>query len=192
MHETCCKDVPVGVAHALLLPARMKDVRAWLFGSRSLRSLHFAVRPGVLAYHLGLLLIPLAALGFVPASVAWATGRTDVALTHLAVAAGFATLGVCGRKLGRRRALDRGELMLVTVDPSGPWSAMHLLLRAVSGSLAKQEKAYQHRCAQAIDIDTRRHQMRVALDGEPLRLRPPLHFRSRPASLRLRGTRTVT
>lgn len=91
-----------------------------------------------------------------------------------------------GLGLGRRASLDRGELMLVLAAPTGPWSAARLVLRALSGRLT-QEKGYRSTTIREMWIDTRRTSVRVALDGEPQRFRPPLHFRIRPASLVLRG-----
>lgn len=83
-------------------------------GSRSLQSLRFAVRISVLAYYLGLLLGPLGVLTCVPAAVAWATGRPDVALYNLAVAGGLIGLGVIGWKAGRRAELQRNEALVLT------------------------------------------------------------------------------
>jgi trk/ktr system potassium uptake protein len=83
-------------------------------GSRSLHSLRFAARIAVLAHYLGLLLIPLGALSCVPALVAWGSGRPDVALYGLAVAAGLAGLGAFGRKAGRRAELQRNEALVLT------------------------------------------------------------------------------
>ncbi len=95
-----------------------------------------------------------------------------------------------GFGLGQRVSLDRGELMLVLAAPTGPWSATRLLLRAVLGRL-EDERGYRHQYVRSAVIDTRRSTVRVALDGEPQRFRPPLHVRIRPASLRLRGLRSA-
>src|SRR6056297_1354384 len=89
-------------------------IRARSFSHGSLQSLHFAVRLGVLAYYLGLLLMPLALLGCVPAGVAWLTGRSDVAALQLAGGAGLGTLGACACKLGRRKELQRNEALVLT------------------------------------------------------------------------------
>lgn len=84
-------------------------------GSRSLQSLRFAARISVLAYYLGLLLGPLGVLTCVPAAVAWATGRPDVALYNLAAAGGLVGLGALGWKVGRREDLQRNEALVLTV-----------------------------------------------------------------------------
>ena len=83
-------------------------------GSRALDSLRFAARPAVLAHHLGLLLAPLGVLTCVPAVVAWASGRPDVALYHLAVAGGLVGLGALGWKAGRNAELQRNEALVLS------------------------------------------------------------------------------
>jgi trk system potassium uptake protein TrkH len=82
--------------------------------TRSLQSLRFAVRFGVIAHHLGLLLTPLGVLSCVPAAVAWATGRPDVALWGLGVAVALLGLGALGRKAGRHADLQRNEALILT------------------------------------------------------------------------------
>jgi trk system potassium uptake protein TrkH len=83
-------------------------------GSRALQSLRFAARIRVLAYYLGLLLGPLGVLTCGPATVAWASGRPDVALYNLAVAGGLVALGALGWKAGRRAELQRNEALVLT------------------------------------------------------------------------------
>jgi len=83
-------------------------------GSRSLRSLRFAARITVLAYYLGLLLVPLGLLTCVPAAFAWASGRPDVAFYSLAVAGGLLGLGAFGWKAGQRAELQRNEALVLT------------------------------------------------------------------------------
>ncbi len=84
-------------------------------GSGSLKSLRFAVRIPVLAHYMGLLLGPLGVLTCVPAAVAWATGRSDVALYNVAVAVGLLGLGVLGKKFGCRADIQRNEALVLAV-----------------------------------------------------------------------------
>jgi diacylglycerol kinase family enzyme len=51
-----------------------------------------------------------------------------------------------------------------------------VVLNARSESLAQLKSA---------DISAQRRRLRVALDGESLMLRPPLHYRIRPRALRV-------
>jgi len=88
-----------------------------------------------------------------------------------------------GLGVGRRHSLTKGELMLVVATPGRPWGAMRLATRALLGAL-EQETSYEQRFVDQVRIDRRSERpVLVALDGEPQRLRPPLDFRIRPASV---------
>jgi diacylglycerol kinase family enzyme len=88
-------------------------------------------------------------------------------------------LGV--RDLGSRARLDRGELSLYTVRATSRVKMFWLLLRAMFGRLDVQDFEYHHVC-EAI-IRTRKRRIAVAIDGEVVRLTPPLHYRIRPHAL---------
>jgi len=82
--------------------------------ARALSSLRFAVRPSVLAHHLGQLALPLGLLSAVPAAVAAATGRMDVAWRGAAVAGALVLLGWIGWRTGSRAVLQRNEALVLT------------------------------------------------------------------------------
>jgi diacylglycerol kinase family enzyme len=88
-------------------------------------------------------------------------------------------LGV--RELGSRPRLDAGELSLYTVHATSRAKMLWLLLRAMVGRLDVNHFE-DHRVSEAI-IRTRKHHLAVALDGEVVRLAPPLHYRIRPRAL---------
>ena len=88
-------------------------------------------------------------------------------------------------KLGRRPALDRGELWVYVAHSLGRFGFLRLVLRALLGRL-EQEHDFQALCTDGtLEIQTRRpgHRVRAAVDGELVELRAPLSFRMRPGEL---------
>jgi diacylglycerol kinase family enzyme len=59
-----------------------------------------------------------------------------------------------------------------------------LALRTIVGRL-EQAKDFDALAAREVWIETPKRTLRVALDGEVVRLTPPLHYRIRPAALRV-------
>ena len=92
--------------------------------------------------------------------------------------------GLEGLSLGSRERLDGGTLGLVIATLGGPYGAVRLAVRAVLGRVTEGRDT-RSREVKAVEIDTARTRVRVALDGETVRLRAPLHFRIRPGSLTL-------
>ena len=86
--------------------------------------------------------------------------------------------------IGGRACLDKGELSLYITNRTGRLGLIRLALHALLGGL-HQEKDFVALCTKEIRIETRHKHVRVALDGEVKLLAPPLHFRSRPAALRV-------
>ncbi|HEV7681904.1 MAG TPA: diacylglycerol kinase family protein [Pyrinomonadaceae bacterium] len=86
--------------------------------------------------------------------------------------------------VGSRACLDKGELSLYMTNRTGRLGLIRLALRALLGGL-RQEKDFVSLCTQEIWIETRHQHMRVALDGEVIRIAPPLHYRVRPGALRV-------
>jgi diacylglycerol kinase family enzyme len=84
--------------------------------------------------------------------------------------------------VGTRSCLDKGELSLYMTNRTGRLGLIRLALRALLGGL-HQEKDFVSLCAKEIWIETRHQHMRVALDGEVIRIAPPLHYRVRPGAL---------
>jgi diacylglycerol kinase family enzyme len=89
-----------------------------------------------------------------------------------------------GTNLGRRQRLDEGELCVYFTNRTGRFGLLRLALRALFGRL-EQAKDFDAMSLGEVWIETSRKRLRVALDGEVIQLAPPLHYRIRPASLRV-------
>jgi diacylglycerol kinase family enzyme len=87
-----------------------------------------------------------------------------------------------GFAIGERERLDAGRLSLYVAQRAGRLRLLQLGLRALFGRL-KQARDFDALVAGAIDVESRRHRLRVATDGEITMMTPPLHYRIRPASL---------
>jgi len=85
-------------------------------------------------------------------------------------------------KLGSRPALDGGELSVYLVNTPRRISLIALAVRLLLGR-ARAERDFRSFVVPQVRIETHRRHLRVALDGEVLRLDPPLRFRSRPGAL---------
>jgi diacylglycerol kinase family enzyme len=86
--------------------------------------------------------------------------------------------------LGRRATLSAGELCLFVAKPRSHLAAVGLMLRLALGR-ADQARDFESSIAKALEIDSRHRRLTIALDGEVLRLRTPLRYRSRPGALRV-------
>jgi diacylglycerol kinase family enzyme len=89
-----------------------------------------------------------------------------------------------GFQVGARAALDRGRLSVFVAPECGRFEILALPLRALTNRLAADEK-FKCFLAQEVTIELSRHHVSVGLDGEVTVMRPPLHFRVRPAALHL-------
>jgi len=86
--------------------------------------------------------------------------------------------------IGGRTCLDAGHLSLYMTPRTGRLALLKIALRALFGNL-RQGKDFMSLCTDEVWIGTRRRQLRVAMDGEVLMLETPLHYRVRPAALRV-------
>ena len=86
--------------------------------------------------------------------------------------------------LGRRATLSAGELCLFIAKPRSHLAAVGLMLRLALGR-ADQARDFESSIAKALEIGSRHRRLTIALDGEILRLRTPLRYRSRPGVLRV-------
>lgn len=89
-----------------------------------------------------------------------------------------------GFNLGGRACLNAGQLSLFITQPIGRMGLLRLGLRALFGRL-RQAQDFIALCTDKIEIETRRKQARVALDGEVTTMATPLHYRVRPGALRV-------
>lgn len=86
--------------------------------------------------------------------------------------------------IGTRGSLCAGELGLYIANTQSRWGIIKLIIRTAFGRL-KQARDFELSCQKEFWIESRKHVLRVALDGEVVRLRPPLHYRTWPGALQV-------
>jgi diacylglycerol kinase family enzyme len=89
-----------------------------------------------------------------------------------------------GFAIGKRTQLDGGDLCLYMVKSGGRLALLQLAMRAFFSRL-EPDRDFVLAQLKSVDISAHRRRLRVALDGESLMLRPPLHYRIRPRALRV-------
>lgn len=87
------------------------------------------------------------------------------------------------RALGTRRRLDRGHLSVYTVRATRRLHMFWVLLRALFRRGDPED--FEAHAVERADIVTNKRSLTVALDGEVVRMKPPLQYRSRPGALRV-------
>ncbi|MFL6213364.1 MAG: diacylglycerol/lipid kinase family protein [Blastocatellia bacterium] len=87
-------------------------------------------------------------------------------------------------RMGGRKGLDSGRLSIYTAPVRGRFELFKLFVKAFLGRIGEQDN-FDILSATEVSVETRRRTIRVALDGEVRRLRTPLHYRARPAALRV-------
>jgi len=85
---------------------------------------------------------------------------------------------------GRRCALDKGELCLCIARHPSRLAIVRMFLRALAGRL-REDRDFEMRAIPEVEIRSHRPQLNVTLDGEVLKMRPPLQCRSWPGALRV-------
>src|SRR5262249_31944246 len=86
--------------------------------------------------------------------------------------------------LGARSRLDTGNLSVWLVRQANRLTLLHSAFRLLLGQLHLAPEI-EASSLQRLTIDSRRRRLRVAVDGEVLKLRPPLRYRIRPQTLRV-------
>jgi diacylglycerol kinase family enzyme len=86
--------------------------------------------------------------------------------------------------LGKRPALDEGELWVYLARDAGRFRFVRLALRALIGRL-DDSRDFQGMGLKEMLVEDRRRSLRVAFDGEVVHLAPPLRYRIRPRALRV-------
>jgi diacylglycerol kinase family enzyme len=86
--------------------------------------------------------------------------------------------------LGKRSALDEGELWVYLARDAGRFRFLRLALRALVGRL-DDSRDFQGVCAREMLVEDRRRELRVAFDGEVSHVAPPILYRIRPRALRV-------
>ncbi len=87
-------------------------------------------------------------------------------------------------RVGTRDRVDRGELCLYIADTQTRWGMLKLTFRALLGRL-DQARDFEADYISECWIEARRHRLHVALDGEVVKLSPPLHYRIWAKALRV-------
>lgn len=86
--------------------------------------------------------------------------------------------------IGRRAALDDGELSVYFLHRGGRWGVLLLLFHTLFGGL-RQWKDFEEVSTTAVTIQTRRKKLYVALDGEVRQMKTPLEYRINPKALKV-------
>ena len=95
-----------------------------------------------------------------------------------------------GFRIGKRSSLEGGALSVYVVKRHGRAALVRLSIKALFGHL-RQARDFEALTASAFVIETRRAHALVSADGEVHRMSSPLHYRSRPRSLRVIVPRVV-
>ena len=85
---------------------------------------------------------------------------------------------------GRRERLDGGRLSLFVLRKKHVPGFLAAMARALVG-LTRDNDMVRIDGVERLSVDSRRSGVRLALDGEPVDLRPPLEFRIRPKALKV-------
>lgn len=94
----------------------------------------------------------------------------------------------------RRPCLANGELGVYASPLTNRWGLLRLLLRGLFGRLRASDDFEEWRLRE-LRLNSRRRRLHMVIDGELVKLRPPLHYRSLPGALQMlvpaRGGGTV-
>ena len=86
--------------------------------------------------------------------------------------------------IGGRERLDAGRLSVYMTRGSGRLALLRIAIKTIFGGL-RQEKDFYRVMADEVIIETRKSNIRVALDGEVVMMSPPLQYTIRPGALRV-------
>jgi diacylglycerol kinase family enzyme len=89
-----------------------------------------------------------------------------------------------GFDIGERNRIDQGRLSVYIVKREGRAALVRLALQALAGRL-RQARDFEALTTAEFVIDTRHARILVATDGEVQPMETPLHYRTRPRSLRV-------
>jgi diacylglycerol kinase family enzyme len=88
-----------------------------------------------------------------------------------------------GSSFGSRERLDGGELCLFVAREQSRLALLWLAVRCVAGVVDQRD--LRTVATPAVEISSRRKHLLVAFDGEIQWMQTPLHYRTRPAALRV-------
>ena len=95
------------------------------------------------------------------------------------------------RAFGTRARLDAGSLGLVTVTVRRSWDLPLLMAAEITGRI-RRFRGYRSWDTPSFVVESSAALVDVGVDGEALRLEPPLEFRTLPGSLRVRVPLSAT
>ena len=87
-------------------------------------------------------------------------------------------------KIGKRDRIDRGQLSVYIVKRGDRAGLVRLAIQALVGRL-RQARDFEALSTTGVVIETRHARILVATDGEVEPMETPLHYRTRPRSLRV-------
>jgi len=91
---------------------------------------------------------------------------------------------IAGFSLGTRASVNAGKLGLYLTHRTGRFGLFRLAFHALFGRVDQAED-FDVFCVTEARIETKKPRLLVALDGEVERMETPLHYRIRPAALRV-------
>jgi diacylglycerol kinase family enzyme len=86
--------------------------------------------------------------------------------------------------MGARQRLDGGNLSVYSTSRMGRFGLLLLMLRGLVGRL-DQGRDFDDIVTHCVRVETRKHVLRVACDGEVREMMPPLIYRILPAALKV-------
>jgi diacylglycerol kinase family enzyme len=89
-----------------------------------------------------------------------------------------------GTAAGTRQRLDSGRLYVYMAPGATRLSLLRLTLAALRNKVGESPN-FESLCVESFTVNHRRRKAHVALDGEVIRLRGPLHYRIRPLALKV-------
>jgi diacylglycerol kinase family enzyme len=89
-----------------------------------------------------------------------------------------------GIHAGTRESLARGQLALYVLNAERRPGLLGLALKVLLEG-AERVKELDLFTVEEVAVETRRRRLQVALDGEVVTLESPLHYRTRPAALKV-------
>jgi diacylglycerol kinase family enzyme len=90
-----------------------------------------------------------------------------------------------GSQMGTREDLDRGRLFLYMAPGATRLDVLRITVAALLGRPPRELPGFERICVTEATVDTRRKKTRVSLDGEVVRLKGPLVYKTRPGALRI-------
>ena len=88
-----------------------------------------------------------------------------------------------GSSFGSRERLDGGELCLFVARQQGRLALLWVAVRCIAGWVDQRD--LRTVATPAVEVTSRRKRLLVAFDGEIQWMQTPLHYRTRPAALRV-------